>query len=76
MTFTEPCPALAPIPNGAITYGPDMIANFDMDTVATHSCNPGFRLVGSVTRVCHGLNTGLGIWFGLTPLCQLIRKIH
>ena len=28
------CPALAPIPNGSITYGPDTIAPFDLDTVA------------------------------------------
>ncbi len=60
------CPALAPIPNGAITYDPDMIAPYDVDTVATHSCYPGFHLVGSETRVC--LDTGR--WSGLIPVCR------
>ncbi len=31
------CPALDPIPNGAITY--DTIAPFNVDTVATHTCS-------------------------------------
>ncbi len=61
------CPALAPIPNGAITYGPDMIPDFNVDTVATHSCDPGFFLTaGFETRVC--LDTGR--WSGLIPVCQ------
>ena len=61
------CPELAPISNGAITYGPDMTAPFEVDTVATHSCNDGFILgVGSETRMC--LNTG--IWSGLIPVCR------
>ncbi|XP_064387646.1 adhesion G-protein coupled receptor G6-like isoform X2 [Halichondria panicea] len=61
------CPALAPIPNGAITYGPDTFADFDVDTVATHTCNDGFILVvGSETRTCL---VG-GRWSGLIPVCQ------
>ncbi len=64
------CPALSPIPNGAITYGPDMIPDFDVDTVATHSCNPGFRLDGSDTRVC----LDIGRWSGLIPVCEGIRN--
>ncbi len=64
------CPALASIQNGNITYGPDMIPDFDVDTVATHSCNFGFRLDGSDTRVClFG-----GIWSDQPRVCQ--RKIH
>ena len=60
------CPALAPIPNGAITYGPDTIAPFDVDTVATHTCNDGFiQVAGSETRTCL---TG-GRWSGLIPVC-------
>ncbi len=61
------CQALAPIPNGAITYGPDMTAGFDVGTMATHSCNDGFILgAGSEIRTC--LNSG--IWSGLTPVCR------
>ena len=67
-TFTAvECPALAPILNGAITYDPDTIAPFDVDTVATHSCNDGFiRVVGSEIRTC----LAGGIWSGLIIVCQ------
>ncbi len=67
-TFTAvECPALPFIPNGAITYGPDTIAPFDVGTVATHSCNDGFILgAGSEIRTC--LNSG--IWSGLIPVCR------
>ncbi len=61
------CPALAPIPNGAIAYDPDTIAPFDEGTVATHTCNEGFMLgAGSETRTC--LETGR--WSGFTPVCR------
>ncbi len=59
------CPALAPIPNGAIIYAPDMTAPYDVDTVATHSCDPGFRLSGFETRQC----LAGGIWSTLIPVC-------
>ncbi len=67
-TFTAvECSALQPIPNGAITYGPDTIADYDVGTVATHSCNDGFILgAGSEIRTC--LNSG--IWSGLIPVCR------
>ncbi|XP_064387556.1 uncharacterized protein LOC135335860 isoform X4 [Halichondria panicea] len=64
-----PCQALAPIPNGAITYGPDTIASFNVDTVATHTCDPGFiRVFGSETRVCSAGRR----WSGLIPVCQVL----
>ncbi len=59
------CPGLAPIQNGTITYGPDMIPDFGVDTEATHGCDSGFRLSGSHTRVC--LDTG--IWSDQPPEC-------
>ncbi len=65
--FTAQCPELAPIPNGAITYGPDMTVDFDEGTVATHTCNDGFILgAGSETRTC--LETGR--WSGFIPVCR------
>ncbi len=66
-TFTaEECLALQPIPNGAITYGPDMIADYDVGTVATHTCNEGFvRVVGSENRTCLVGSR----WSGFTPVC-------
>ncbi len=61
------CPELAPIPNGAITYGPDMTADFDEGTVATHTCNDGFTLgAGSEFRTC----LAGGRWSGFIPVCQ------
>ncbi len=48
-----------------------MTPDFDVDTVATHTCDPGFRLSGSETRVC--LDTRR--WSGITPVCLGIRKI-
>ncbi len=67
------CLALAPIPNGVITYDPDMTADYDVNTVATYTCNEGFILgAGSEPRVCL---LG-GTWSGLIPVCIGIRKIH
>ncbi len=60
------CPALPLIPNGNITYGPDMTADFAVGTVATHTCNEGYLLLGSETRECL---VG-GRWSSLTPVCQ------
>ena len=64
------CPALEPIPNGVITYGPDMMADFDVGTMATYSCDFGFLPVGSVTQLC----ISGGIWTDQPPVCE--RKIH
>ncbi len=67
------CPELVPIPNGVITYGPDMTANFDVGTNATHTCNNGFILVvGSETRTC----IVSGRWSDLIPVCQRTYKIE
>ncbi len=68
--ITGQCPVLAPIPNGAISYGPDMMADFDVGTLATYSCDRGFVLFGSETQLC----IGGGIWSKEPPECQ--RKIH
>ena len=64
--YTALCPALASIPNGAIIYAPDMMADFDVGTLATYSCSPGFRLVGPQTRVCLLSMT----WSDQPPVCQ------
>ncbi len=73
-TFTAvECQALAPILNGAITYGPDTIAPYDVGTVATHTCDDGSIFVaGSLNRTCL---TG-GRWSGFTPLCRRICKAN
>ncbi len=68
--FTGQCPALEPIPNGTITFAPDMMTDYDVGTVATYSCDFGFILVGSEAQLC----IGGGIWSGQPPECQ--RKIR
>ncbi len=63
---TAPCLELPFFPNGVITYAPDMTPDFEVDTVATHTCNDGYRLIGVDTRVC----LAGGMWSGLPPACQ------
>ncbi len=72
VSFTGQCRELAPIPNGAITYASDMVDFYDVDTVATHSCDPGFRLSGFETRQC----LAGGIWSNLVPVCVGTYKIR
>ncbi len=70
ISFTVRCPALSPIPNGTITYAPDITPDFDTGTVAIHGCDPGFRLSGIETRLC--LRSAM--WSDQPPVCQ--RKIY
>ncbi len=68
-SFTAQCPELPPLLNGAITYGLDFTPDFDIGTLATHSCDLGFRRVGVQTRVCL-----LSMeWSDEPPVCE--RKI-
>ena len=43
------CDPLPTLENGMITYAPDMDPDYDNGTVATHSCNAGYRLDGAMT---------------------------
>ncbi len=61
--YTEQCPELPIILNGAIMYSHP---NFDIGTLATHTCDPGFRLIGPQTRVCLLSAT----WSDQSPACQ------
>ncbi len=65
-SFTAQCPPLAPILNGAITYGLDFTPDFDIGTLATHTCDLGFRRVGPLTRVCLISMT----WSEEPPVCE------
>ena len=38
--------------NGTISYSPDSLPDYDLGTVATYHCNPGFVLEGNATRTC------------------------
>ncbi|XP_022690901.1 CUB and sushi domain-containing protein 3-like isoform X2 [Varroa jacobsoni] len=61
------CGRLPPILKGEIKYLNDSTTT--LDSVITHSCTNGYRLVGSETRVC-GTD---GRWTGVSPRCEEIR---
>ena len=64
---TAICPDLDTLVNGEISYDPDMTSPFrDIGTVATHTCEDGFVLVGAGTRECQ---IG-GTWSGSPPTCE------
>ena len=56
------CPLLSPINNGSIEYGPDFIQPFDFSTVAAHSCDEGYYLLGGGTG-CSSCNQAM-------PFCK------
>ena len=60
--------------NGFITYAPDDVADYDIGTVATYECNPGFILVGVMTRDCVEAADGSGEFNREAPVC--IRKYY
>ena len=55
------CGELRPIPNGDVTF-----ASTDFGSIATYSCDFGFTLVGSNTRICQ---LG-GQWSEKEPFCR------
>ncbi len=61
------CQELPPLTNGRIEYSPDTTAPYQEGTNAEHICNPGFALIGNVTRVCQ--NDTL-VFSGMPPMCE------
>ena len=55
-----------------IAYAADTTSEFEIGTVATHTCNTGFALVGGVTRTCMGDDQAdiIGVWSGSAPTCE------
>ncbi len=51
-------------PNGSFVLE-SSDAQVDKTTVATYSCNSGYKLVGKKQRTCHQ-----GVWLGTEPTCQ------
>ena len=81
------CPELT-LENGVVVYDPDMTADYDLGTVATHSCDNGFVLQGPLTRTCiddDGLDA-VGVWSDsdnvptcarkFTIFCSLVMLIY
>ena len=60
------------ITNGVITYAVDTTSEFDIGTVATHSCSAGFALVGDMTRTCTDDDQAdiVGVWSGSASTCE------
>ena len=55
-----------------IAYGTDTTPQFEIGTIATHSCNVGYALVGGSTRPCmdHDQADIFGVWSGTAPTCE------
>ena len=55
-----------------IAYTVDITPEFDIGTVATHTCDAGFALVGDMTRTCADDNQAavVGAWSGSAPSCE------
>ncbi len=60
------CRPLSPLGNGTIFYTDQ---TFGFNTVATHTCNTGFTLIGDSTRTCDQD----GKWSGVAQTC--VRKL-
>ena len=58
--------------NGIISYSVDTTAEFEIMTIATHSCNAGSTLVGAMTRTCmqDDQADAVGEWSGSPPSCN------
>ena len=63
------CDELPAIVNGFIIYAPDDVALYDIGTVATYECNPGFILVGDMTRDCVGVDVNTAEFNREAPVC-------
>ena len=46
------------------------MADYDIGTIATYECNPGFILVGVITRDCVDSADGTGVFEGEAPICE------
>lgn len=58
--------------NGIVTYSVDTAAEFEIGTIATHSCNVGFVLVGDMTQTCEDDDQAdtVGAWSGTPRTCD------
>jgi len=66
MLTVDFCSSLEAPENGAVAYSPAGGPLYDVDTVATFTCNMGYMVTGDATRVC----TSGTVWSGSSPTCQ------
>ena len=62
--------------NGFIIYAPDDMADFDIGTVATYECNPGFNLIGDITRDCVEVDVNTAEFNREAPVCTRKDYFH
>ena len=55
-----------------ILYAADTTPEFEIGTVATHTCIAEFALVGDMTRTCMDNDQAdiVGVWSGSAPTCE------
>ena len=55
-----------------IAFAADTTPQFEIGTVATHSCNAGYALVGDMTRTCEDDDQAdiVSVWSGTAPTCE------
>ena len=58
--------------NAMVSSFVDTTAEFEIMTIAIHTCNAGFALVGDVTRTCADDDQAdtVGVWSGSPPYCD------
>ena len=63
------CPSLGALENGHIAYSMD---SFEVETIATYTCDIGFVLIGDSTRVCidDDQRDTIGIWNSTSSYCE------
>ncbi|XP_064407631.1 uncharacterized protein LOC135352375 isoform X3 [Halichondria panicea] len=70
------CPPLTAPTNGSVTYSSstsDENGNYAFNTMANHSCDTGFGLVGNNTRTCTGDGSSTtGVFDGEAAICKPI----
>ena len=67
------CPELSAPANGGVTLNTQ---TFGVGTTATYSCDPGYVLVGEITRTCEDTHSGAtGTWNGTEPLCDGMQTL-
>ena len=65
------CPTLS-LTDGMVTFAADSTPDFEIGTVATHTCNADFGLVGDMTRTCidDDQSDTVGVWSGSPSACE------
>ena len=72
MLHTVVCQGLPPLQNGVIKYCNGTIAPYIEGTRATHTCDTGFVLNGTINRTCQND----GFFDGAPPTCESESVLH